>query len=78
MLGEDGTIIYHARNAETGEPVLVVIGMDDETLSSFSQALFSISVKRDELMDEPVEPDFTPADRDFQAILDSLKNGTKH
>ena len=80
-IGEDGTVLYRAIDVETGQPDTVCIYSGIAYMLSFMDAIATLTGKHKQFLEqEPVEPkqDFTPADRDFQAIMDSLKNGTKH
>lgn len=80
-IGEDGTVLYRAIDVETGQPVTVCIYSGIAYMLSFMDAIATLTGQHKQFLEqEPVEPkqDFTPADQDFQAIMDSLKNGTKH
>ena len=81
IIGEDGVVLYRAINVYTGESVTVCLYADITKQLSFMNAIGELQVKYNELLKSKLikpKQEFTPADRDFQAIMDSLKKGTKH
>lgn len=71
--GTDGIVLYRTRNTDDGSLTTVAIGSTDEQIEHFAITLLQLLMNR-----EDTKQDFTPADQDFHAILNSLKSGPKH
>lgn len=74
VLGEDGTVLYSAYDVITGKPVSVCLFFDANTYMSLEKAFSDFkNVMRN--LDQ--KADLTPADKDFQSILNDLKKPGK-
>ena len=73
-LGEDGTVLYTAYDVMTGKPVTVCLFYDEATYWSIENAIANFS---NIMNDRDQKPDLTPADKDFQSILNDLKKPGK-
>ncbi len=73
-LGEDGTVLYTAYDVRTGMPVTVCLFFDTTTYWSIENAIANFS---DIMRNRDQKPDLTPADKDFQSILNDLKKPGK-
>ena len=73
-LGEDGTVLYTAYDVMTGKPVTVCLFYDEATYWSIENAIANFS---NIMHDRDQKPDLTPADKDFQSILNDLKKPGK-
>ena len=73
-LGEDGTVLYTAYDVMTGRPVTVCLFYDVDTYLSLGNAFSEFS---DIMRNNHRNVDLTPADKDFQSILNDLKKPGK-
>lgn len=73
-LGEDGTVLYTAYDVVTGKPVTVCLFYDADTYWSMQNAIANFSSI---MNSHKQKPDLTPADKDFQSILNDLKKPGK-
>lgn len=74
VLGEDGTVLYTGYDVITGMPVTVCLFYDTDTYWSMQNALANFS---NIMHNRDQKPDLTPADKDFQSILNDLKKPGK-
>lgn len=74
VLGEDGTVLYSAYDVITSKPVTVCLFYDVDTYWSMQNAIANFS---NIMHDRDQKPDLTPADKDFQSILNDLKKPDK-
>lgn len=74
VLGEDGTVLYSAYDVITGKPVTVCLFYETDSYLSLENAFSDFS---NVMRNRDQKPDLTPADKDFQSILNDLKKPGK-
>lgn len=73
-LGEDGTVLYTAFDVMSGKTVTVCLFFDVNTYMSLENAFSEFS---NVMRNRDQKADLTPADKDFQSILNDLKKPGK-
>lgn len=74
-VGEDGTLLYSAIDAKTGNPVTVVLYFNDQTSSTLLSAIAELAAVQKKYAESRVDNE--PAEESFHEMLEAFKPSGK-
>lgn len=74
-VGEDGTLLYSAIDAKTGNPVTVVLYFNEQTSSTLLSAIAELAAIQKEYAESRVDNE--PAEESFHEMLEAFKPSGK-